>query len=205
MEGHHFVSLSYCLLLFTQIEGEQYLYTSALLNIVLGLSWLKVFSHNTAGGMFPNGENHPDRLEVLNFNDDDPDAYLYSILDQMEEYRKEGVFHIKLCYPEYPEDFPCNEWSQSSNFVDETDVTDYSPIQISYLEAGWGNTDFAGLKKMVGWYRGYFLISPYSWYFGIGYGYSGGTTFEGAGGKPWVSKLEVYLLAGKTIVEEKNY
>ena len=79
--------------------------------------------------------------------------------------------------------------------MEEKDITDYNPIRITYPQS-YSNRDFDGLKKMTSWYKNYFWASPYSWYFGIGYGYSTSTTFEGVYGKPWVSHLEVYLLAG---------
>ena len=200
MEPNRSVLLIYFLLLFIKIEGDTYWceYQDTIF-IVLGLSWLKIFSHDTAGGMFPHGATNPDRGEVKNFNDDDPDAYLFSILYRLEEFRVDGIFHLKLCYPEYEEEFPCNEWSQRSNFVEEREIVDYKPIRISYLDKGWGRGDFPGLMKMVGWAQSYFLYSPYSWFFGIGYGYMpSGKSFEGAAGKPNVAKLELYVMAGNT-------
>ena len=161
--------------------------------MLAGLTWVKVFNHNTAGGMF----SRVNRDLVRNFNSDDPDANLYSILDQMENYRINGLFHIRFCYPGYTSDeFPCNEWTQSSNFLEESEVVDYKPIRISY-EKCYGTIDFGGLKKNTLSYFSYFVATCYSWYFGVGYGYSnGGSTYEGAMGRPWVSHSEIYLLAG---------
>ena len=85
-----------------------------------GYTWVKVFSHDAAGGMFPSPDDDAD--EAKNFNDDDEDAYRYSILSKIENYRKDGLFHIRICYPSYEEECPCNEWTQSSNFVTENDV-----------------------------------------------------------------------------------
>ena len=153
-----------------------------------------MFHHDTAGGMFPYGTG-PTRKQVLNYNEDDPKADRYSILDKMEKYRrKDGLFHIRLCYPTYSELFPCNEWTQSSNFVEDTEITDFKEIELTYAQS-YTDQDFPGLMKMTSWYKNYFWSSPFSWYFGVGYGYSG-TAFNGAYGKPSVSVLDIYLAAG---------
>jgi hypothetical protein len=100
---------------------------------------VKVFSHNVTGGFFPTVE------DAKSYNADDPDADLYSRLDHIEKYRKEGVFHIRICYKELDEfDFPCNEWTQSSNFVKEVNITDYEEIDITFDESGNGG-NFVGL------------------------------------------------------------
>ena len=66
-------------------------------------------------------------------------------MDQVENYRKDGVFHIRICYDELAEDgFPCNEWTQSSNFVEETNVTDFNALDITFKQSGDGGT-FGGL------------------------------------------------------------
>ena len=110
----------------------------------LGYVWEKVFSHDTTVGYFPT------LLDTLHYNVDDPDAPLYSILDQIESYRKDGVFHIRLCYPEYTDlEFPCNEWTQSSNFVEEAVITDFHPIKLTWRMPGDNNQigTFAGLGR----------------------------------------------------------
>ena len=100
---------------------------------------MKVFSHDSAGGYFPDIE------QAKSYNKDDPNADLYSILDQIENYRKDGVFHIRICYDELADDsFPCNEWTQSSNFVEETNVTDFNALDITFKQSGDGGI-FAGL------------------------------------------------------------
>ena len=103
---------------------------------------MKVFSHDTAGGtaLFKNLE------DARNFNADDPDADLYSILDQVENYRKDGVFHIRICYEELNKPFPCNEWTQSSNFVEESEITDFEKIELTWKESGTGGA-FGGLGR----------------------------------------------------------
>ena len=75
-----------------------------------GHGFVKVFSHDTGGGLFSSQE------EALNKNPDNPDAELFSILDQLENYRDhEGILHFKLCYPELTGvgGGHCNEWTQT--------------------------------------------------------------------------------------------
>ena len=100
---------------------------------------MKVFSHKASVGFFPTVE------DAKSYNADNPDADLFSSLDQIEKYRKDGVFHVRICYEElYEFDFPCNEWTQSSNFVKEVNITDYEEIDITFDESGNGG-NFAGL------------------------------------------------------------
>ena len=108
------------------------------LSYFAGFTWLKVLSHDTAYGYFANLE------QAKSHNADDPEAPLYSILDQVENFRKEGVFHVKVCYRELPPANPCNEWKQSSNFVEEADITDFDPIELTWKESGTGG-EFGGL------------------------------------------------------------
>ena len=120
-------------------------------HIVLGLSWLKVYNQQHAGGYFPPppAKNSPGTGEAFNeifsYNEDDPDALRFSILGQIEKYRKNGALHIRLCYPEYTEYFPCNEWTQTSNFMQDEVITDYNPIRITYTQSDSQN-DFDGLN-----------------------------------------------------------
>ena len=161
----------------------------------LGYSWINVFHQDAkAGGMFPSG-NGANRKQVLKWNEEDPMADRRSILYRMEDYRgKDGLFHIRLCYPEYSEPFPCNEWTQSSNFVEDTEIANFTALELTYT-SNYG-TPFPGLKAMTGWTKNYFWSSASYWDYGVGYGYSGGTQFEGASGKTWVSMLDIYIAGG---------
>ena len=122
---------------------------------------MKVFSHESAGGYFPDIE------QAKSYNKDDPNADLYSILDQIENYRKDGVFHIRICYDELAEDnFPCNEWTQSSNFVEETNVTDFNAFDITFKQSGDGGT-FGGLGLSPP-SSSYTLVHSSNYWFSIG-------------------------------------
>ena len=95
----------------------------------------KVFQHNTAGGLFSSLE------EALNKNPDNPDADLFSILDQLENFRnQDGNFHLKLCYPEVNSNGGfCNEWIQTSNPATEIDRIGFQAISLSFPKNGANN------------------------------------------------------------------
>ena len=90
-----------------------------------------MLSHDLDGGFFPSMQ------DVRSFNPDNPDANIYSILYQMENYRENGVFRLRICYKEITQfEFPCNEWTQSSNFLEETEVSDFEIIELAFENFG---------------------------------------------------------------------
>ena len=157
---------------------------------------MKVLNHDTAKGYFK------DLDEAKSHNADDPNADLYSILDQVERFRMNGVFHIRICYAELPDDFPCNEWKQSSNFVEESEITDFEEIEITYPESGTGGV-FGGLG-----------LSPVSFCCNLiddlpdhgNWFYSVGTLTAYGKGLPGphpitVRQVELYLAAGRLLTD----
>ena len=97
------------------------------------------------GGVFSSQE------DALSKNPDNPEAPLFSILDNLESYRtSDGLFHFKLCYPEINGDTghggQCNEWKQSSNPATEATIKDFQAVWLGFsknsLNEGW-----AGLGK----------------------------------------------------------
>ena len=59
----------------------------------------------------------------------------------------DGMFHFKLCHPEITEeDFPCNEWKQSSNPIVESQVTGFVGIRLTWPLRSDGKR-FGGLMK----------------------------------------------------------
>ena len=108
--------------------------------LAAGPTWAKVFSHDTSGGLFSNIE------DAKNINSDDPNAALFSKLDQLEGMRaSDGQFHLKLCYPELTQfSPPCNEWTQTSNPATESTITGYQGGQVSFTKNG-GGAPFGGL------------------------------------------------------------
>ena len=86
--------------------------------------------------------NHED---AHNKNSDNETADMFSILDQVEEYRNcDGNFHFKICYPELQENysFPCNEWIQSLNPFNDKLLRGFKPINITFQSV---TQDFNGL------------------------------------------------------------
>ena len=105
---------------------------------VIFIGYVKVFGHDTAGGLFSRRE------DALTENEDNPYANLFSILNQLEQYRgSDGNFQFKLCYPELNK---CNVWIQSSNPATETTIRGFKPISLEFTVNGIGGA-WAGLGK----------------------------------------------------------
>ena len=104
----------------------------------------KVFSHDTAGGLFTSSQ------DALSRNHDNPQASLFSTLDQLESYRNaEGNFHFKICYPEVQTFHGlghCNEWLQASNPTTEGTITGYERIHLAFPSNGAGRA-WGGLGR----------------------------------------------------------
>ena len=119
---------------------------------------------------------------------------MFSVLGSMSQM--EGPFHLKLCYPELPSP-NCNEWSQTSNPVTESDITGFIPISIPFSKNSQ-NKNFGGLGVNAnGLGRDTFIDDePKHWYWwaAIGaYKYHGGAdTIPG----PYdikVKKVDMYI------------
>jgi len=109
--------------------------------------YIKVFSHDVSGGLFTN-------YDVGTKNPEDPDNKLYSILDQLEDYRSSvGKFQFKLCYPELTwglDEKTCNEWIQTSNPYTESSITGFQEIFLAF-DRNSNNDDWRGIgKNLVG-------------------------------------------------------
>ena len=84
-------------------------------------------------------------------NSDNPSADLYSILDQLENFKSCDGFHFKLCYPELigvNEGDGCNEWIQTSNPATESTITGFKPISLSFSNNSYLNS-WAGIGKDI--------------------------------------------------------
>ena len=99
------------------------------------LGYVKIFNHDVSGGLFTTND------DVGRKNSGDPDNKLFSILDQLEDYRNsEGKFHFKLCYPELTwgrDGKTCNEWIQSSNPYTDTTITGFEEIFLAFDLESW--------------------------------------------------------------------
>ena len=111
---------------------------------IQGIEWKKVYSFNHPAYLGKKGffANHED---AHNKNSDNETADMFSILDQIEEYRNcDGNFHFKICYPDLQENysFPCNEWIQSLNPFNDKLLRGFKPINITFQSV---TQDFNGL------------------------------------------------------------
>ena len=118
------------------------------------LGYLKVFSHNTNGGLFPNKE------AVSEYNPTNSNADLFSILNLLDEFKdSNGNFHFKLCYPELIGigGKSCNEWIQSSNPLTANNITGFRAIDLAFDKNSYGQP-WAGLGRNLPQYEGAALI-----------------------------------------------
>lgn len=105
--------------------------------------FVKVFSHDTSGGFFTT-------YNALRKNPGDPNARLYSILYQLEDFRgSDGSFHFKLCYPELTGigGSSCNEWIQSSNPATGRTIRGFKAISLAFTRGSLGS--WKGIGKSV--------------------------------------------------------
>ena len=134
-----------------------------------------MFYHNTRGGFFSS------EADALRKNVDNPNADLFSILDQLEDYRTGGLFHFKLCYPEKVSfGDGCNEWKQTSNPALESTKTGFQPISLSFKQNSY-QQNWVGLGKDVSGSTPTFIDDAptrTNWYTAIGayIGFFGSTT-----------------------------
>ena len=127
-----------------------------------------MFNHDTRGGFFSNQD------DVTSKNSDNPDAYLFSILDQLESYRgSDGNFTFLVCYPELKwgvDGKVCNEWIQSSNPLTETTITGLKAISLAFTITSYKKA-WVGLGKGISqWPYAAIDDSPSqdNWWFAIG-------------------------------------
>ena len=119
---------------------------------------------------------------------------MFSVLGSMSQM--EGPFHLKLCYPELPSP-NCNEWSQTSNPVTESDITGFIPISIPFTKKSL-NGNFGGLGVNGDGYGTPAFINDIpnhgNWWAAIGaYQYHGGVdTIPGPYDKK-VKKVDMYI------------
>ena len=92
----------------------------------------------------------------------------------MEDYRRDGKFHFKLCYPQLTwgkNGKNCNEWIQSSNPYTETTITGFQEIFLAFDKSSL-NENWRGLGRNIPGYDGSTIIddAPQSgyWHSAIG-------------------------------------
>ena len=119
---------------------------------------------------------------------------MFSVLGSMSQM--EGPFHLKLCYPELPSP-NCNEWSQTSNPVTESDITGFIPISIPFTKNS-KNENFVGLGVNGEGLGGATFIDDVPnhryWWAAIGaYSYHGGVDTIPGPHPHKVKKAELYI------------
>ena len=160
--------------------------------------YAKVFSHDTRGGVFSS------QADVANKNSDNPSAYLFSILDQLERFREtDGKFKFKLCYPELAWGVggrTCNVWRQSSNPLTETTIKGFESISLAFTKDSYLR-DWRGLGKSPSNYP-YAAIddapTESAWWTAIGatrlhYGKIPGPRSDRASNIDAVTKVQLYV------------
>lgn len=156
--------------------------------------WEKIYSLNTAGGLFANLDDAKKK------NIDDPEADLFSRLYELDSMRNwEGVFHFKLCYPELASstiNFPCNEWTQTSNPLTESKITGFAAINLTWTRDGM-NDLFHGLGLSSCCSSANLIDgNPFrDWWYSIGtIAYWGCATCVTGPGRTPVKMVELYVL-----------
>ena len=74
---------------------------------------------------------------------------MYSILNQLENYRKDGKFQFRLCYPDLARGRngkSCNEWIQTSNPYTESTITGFQEISLAF-DKNSNNQKWSGLGR----------------------------------------------------------
>jgi hypothetical protein len=118
-----------------------------------GGGWTLIFKHNINGGYYSNAT-------ARSFNVMSPTSNLYSILDKLENFRKDGIFTLKINWPLNKSIY--NIWSQTSNFTSQP-VAGYTPINIQATENLWGGLEYnGGITFADG------TVNHVNWYYSIG-------------------------------------
>ena len=175
--------------------------------MLLFSDYVKVFSHNTLGGLFTN------KSDVLKKNSGNSSAYLYSKLYKLEDYRDgEANFQFKLCYPKVLGigGKSCNEWIQSSNPATNSTIIGFKPMSLAFAKDSYNN-DWKGLGINLPKLQGPTLIddspSGGNWYSAIGaFRYWGGqNTIPGPkiepSSKSPITKVELFVLSKETKID----
>jgi hypothetical protein len=97
-----------------------------------GGGWTKIFNHNIVDGYFANS------TDVLSKNVANPNANLYSILNQLDEFKANNRYIFRINWPGYVQR---NIWMQSSSPLISQPVAGYVPLSIDTSSQGWGGIE----------------------------------------------------------------
>lgn len=96
--------------------------------------WTLLMNQNvTQGGYFT------DSTQALNYNESDPTAARYSILNKISKFKDNGFFTLKINWPGYSIK---NIWSQTSDPTQDVDISGYTPINIGATSNYWGGLEY---------------------------------------------------------------
>ena len=184
------------------------IYSLGYLIFIVDDDFVKIFSHDTAGGVFPTVE------AASSMNPDKPEAALFSVLDKVEQFRdNSNLLHFKLCYPLLQNlpgleaSSPCNEWVQSSNPARAATISGFQAISLAFPNNGHGEA-WAGLGRSAGART---LVEDTPTEEGAGWMALGATQYNYPQSRtipgPWlrdITKVELYIHAG-AIVNPYNF
>jgi hypothetical protein len=123
--------------------------------------WTLIFNHDIRGGYWSG-------LDTSSYNRDEPNSDLYSILDQLENFREEdGKFTMKINWPDLG--LGSNVWRQSSNPVPASarGVTGYEAVDIDYTSNSWGGLEKDGALDGTNTFLDG-SVDTTTWYYSIG-------------------------------------
>lgn len=108
-----------------------------------GGGWTLLFNHD-----YPNGTLFANDAEALSINENDPgiDKEKYSILNKIDEFKRNNEYEFRLYYPELSAGSNKNHWKQTLNPVisssNTSPVSGYIAIDVQMTANLWG-----GLEK----------------------------------------------------------
>ena len=147
-----------------------------------------MFSHDTSGGLFTDGD------DAFKKNTNNPDDKLYSILNKLWRFKlDDGTFHLKLCYPELGG--RCNEWTQTTNLAKKSDIRKFDAINLAF------SNNFTGLGvTLTSESKTFIDATPNedAWSYAVGaFSFSGATEkipgpVNNAGNQKRVTQVELY-------------
>jgi hypothetical protein len=147
-----------------------------------GGGWTRVLNHDSTTGVFAN------KTQAAENNITDPTDLKYSILSKLSEFKKNGKFNFWIYYPALDGIDGGNLWTQTSNPLTETTVTDYIAVRETYSDKYWG-----GLGKSTS--SGTLIDGSTNswWYYAIGATsyWPNGQTIPGPG--PSVDKVQLFI------------
>lgn len=97
--------------------------------------WTLIFRHDASAGYFSGIH------EASNVNQNTPglSTKKYSILNQLDAFKRDGKFQFRINWPGYTKK---NIWSQTSNPTEDVNVAGYQAISVDASSNYWGGLEF---------------------------------------------------------------